>query len=188
MENLNLLFKRFHTHWKMTGLNQLKVDILIIMRKESILYKKDKALFKTDVTISNSMRKAGHHYAKQKSIVMRKGDDGKGRFYMRRGEDMSQLSEEDVDAFLNRRYNTFDEFADGIFDLYIMTFDNDVSKWKETAECTCPSFADNFICKHVMCIAYKLGLEKYREEHLLFPANKQGRPPKATPALVVDPK
>lgn len=33
--------------------------------------------------------------------------------------------------------------------------------------CNCPSFADNFICKHVMTIDYKLGIKEYREEQFL---------------------
>lgn len=186
LENWNGILKRFHTHWKINGLNQFKVDLMDILSKESMLYEKDKAAFKSDVTISNNMRKEGFHFSKTKSIICRKGEDGKGNCYIRRGDSAAILSEEDVDDFLNRKYKTFDEFASGMFDLYIVTFSSDANTWKETAICTCPSFAENFICKHVMCMVYKLGLEKYRGEHALHATRPPGRSKNATPALVKD--
>lgn len=51
-----------------------------ILKKESMLYEKDKAPFTTDITISNNMRKDGNHYAQTKFIVMRK-EDSMARFY-----------------------------------------------------------------------------------------------------------
>lgn len=185
MENFNGLFKRFHTHWKIVGLNQFKVDAMGIMKKESMMYDKDKAPFKTDITISNHMRKDGNHYAKTKSIVMRK-ENGMARFYMRCGDSVEPLSGDDVDQFLNQRFESFDEFAKHMFDIYTVTFCEDAAEWKETATCNCPSFADNFICKHVMAVVYKLGIERYREEHFLNESAPRGRPKNATPALVVD--
>lgn len=86
----------------------------------------------------------------------------------------------------NAIYLTFDEFADHLFDLYIVTFEFDSNIWKETVTCTCPSFADYFCCKHVLCMAYSLGLEKHKGEQQFAPNNAPGRPKKATPALVID--
>lgn len=86
---------------------------------------------------------------------------------MRRGDNVESLSGDDVDQFSKQRFESFDEFAQHAFDIYIVTFGEDTTKWKETAICNCPSFADNFICKHVMAIVYKLGIKEYREDQFL---------------------
>lgn len=186
LENWNFNLKKYHTHWKVTGLNQFKVDLMTILKKESAEYIQDKQPFKNDITISNNMCKEGWNLRNTKSIILRKGSDGKGRCYIRRGANEDVLTGADVDAFLVAEYASFDEYVQHMFDLYIVTFDTDVKRWKETSTCTCPSFADNFICKHVMCMVYLLGLEKYKTEHYLQPNRAPGRPKKATPALQID--
>lgn len=100
IENWNGNLKRYHTHWKITGLNQFKIDLMGIVSKESKEYEKDKALFKSDVTISNNMRKEGWSFSKTKSIIRRKGDDGNGYCYLRKGDSTTALSDSDVDTFL----------------------------------------------------------------------------------------
>lgn len=53
--------------------------------------------------------------------------------------------------------------------------------WKK-ATCTCPEFSNSFMCKHIICIAYQLGLLErpvQRREQFLQANSKRGRPPKA---------
>lgn len=186
IENWNGNLKKYHTQWKITGLNQFKIDLMGIVAKESAEYGKDRPPFKKDVTISKNMMKEGFLLSKNKSIVRIKGADGKGRCYIRKGESKEPLTTDDVEQFVNAVYTTFDEFAAHFLDIYVVTFEMEVATWKETASCTCPSFADYFICKHVMCMVYTLRLEKYQPEQQLAPNNAPGRPRKATAALVID--
>lgn len=132
IENWNGALKRYHTHWKVSGLNQFKIDLMGILANESAEYVQDKAPFKHDVTISNRMMKDGHQFSKTKSIVRIKGKDGKGRCYLRKGDSTEKLTESQVNDFLNAEYRTFDEFAAHLHDIYIVTFDMDASSWKET--------------------------------------------------------
>lgn len=187
LENWNGGLKRYHTHWKITGLNQFKIDLMTIVSKESTSYKKgDTQPFKQDVVITNRTMKAGHDLSKFKSIVFVKGDDGKGRCYLRKGEDATKLNLAQVETFLEHDYQTFDEFAEHLFDIYTVTLEMNANTWKDTATCTCIAFADYYMCKHILCMVYKLGLEKYKGEHFLNPNKTPGRPRNATPALVIE--
>lgn len=185
IEDWNVLLKRFGTYWKIHGLNQCKIDLMNILAKESAEYAQDKRPFKYDVTISNRMMKDGYDLSKTSSIVRQKGDDDKGRCFIRKGGSRDELTEAHVNEFLNAEYETFDNFAAHFLDIYIVTFENDVKTWKETVSCTCPAFVDYFMCKHIMCMVYSLGIERYKIEHPIAPNRAPGRQPNATPALQI---
>lgn len=101
LECWNGNLKKYHSHWKITGLNKFKVDLLDILSKESREYIRDKLPYKSDITISNNMRKEGWNLSKTKSIIRRKGTDGKGRCYIRQGASLEQLTQANFNHLMN---------------------------------------------------------------------------------------
>lgn len=182
LESYNRNLKVHQTYYQRKGLAEFKVRLLEIVRNRSGEYEKDRDPFKYEIAISNRMQKDGLRYSKIKKTVFQRMSDERTVIYMSRGENPAQFEQEDVDAFLNANYNSFDDMANHMFDYYIITFDNDPEKWR-LSTCTCPTFARNFMCKHILCIAYQLKIISAKAHEPLTANTKRGRPAKATGAL-----
>lgn len=185
LENYNGQLKIHHTYYQKKGLAEFKVRMLDIVRKTSMEYIKDKEPYQHYVDMSNRMKKEGLRYSKLKKTFSRRSNDGYTNVYFWSGENPNPVTEQDVNAFLNATHQTFDEFANHMFDMYIVKFDDNPLNWK-TSSCSCPAFADVFMCKHILCIAYQLRLLSAKAHEPLQPNTKTGRPAKATPGLVID--
>lgn len=143
-------------------------------------YLKDKPPYKSELTISNHLKKEALKYANMKNFVHRKGDDEKAYCYMTAGTNEDQATEAMVDRFLFAEHETFDEFINHMFDLYEIVFEKDPSNWQNTTRCSCPAFASNYICKHIVAMAYKLKLLKDDKKAVLEGNPKAGRPASVT--------
>lgn len=62
-------------------------------------------------------------------------------FIFRTGIDRD-ITLEDVDAFEQANYTSFEEFTEQAFDIHKITFSQDADDWKQ-AVCTCRSFSDS---------------------------------------------
>lgn len=67
--------------------------------------------------------------------------------------------------------------------------DENIENW-QTAVCTCPSFLRNFMCKHIISLAFKFNAielpEKDVDDEPLLPKRRRGRPKLASKALIFD--
>lgn len=109
-------------------------------------------------------------------------NDGKVECFMRKGDSTDSIGEADIHLFLDATFEKFDDFTEHMFDFYRILFDSDVQDWKK-ATCTCPEFMSSFVCKHIVCIAYQLGLLDRPVQEIpqyLQPNPKKGRPAKAS--------
>lgn len=132
--------KIHQTFFRRKGINEFKERLLNIVSDRSREYLMDKAAFENDVTITNRAKKAALGLSKSKSILHRRQDDGSVHIYMKKGDNIEKLENDEVDAILNAEFETFDEFVEHMFDLYIIKFDNEVANWKKST-CSCPAFA-----------------------------------------------
>lgn len=165
LEGFNGNMKIHQTFYQRKGLAEFKVRLLNIVRERSQEYIMDKQPFKGDVTITNRAKKAALAYSKTKSILHRKQDDGSVLVYMKKGD-------------TNANHATFPEFVEHMFDFYVIKFDNDPANWTNSS-CSCPAYAKRFMCKHILCIAFKLKLLSSISMEALEPNKGAGAPAKA---------
>lgn len=186
LENFNGNFKKYQTEYRKMGLAEFKIRLLNMVKQRSQSYLKDTSPFQGDINISNNVLKSGLQYSKTKKMhVIESEDKTKVHCYMLQGDNTAEVNAVDVNAFIHATYATFEDFSENLFKYYIITFENDSSAdWKKSASCTCAAFADKFICKHVIAVAYKS--KRLKEKTHLNPNTKPGRPKKGTGALTRD--
>lgn len=175
---VNGKLKSHHTYYKQKGLAEFKIRLLEIVRDTSMEYVRDKQPYKSEITISSHMTKEALKYDSMKNFIFRKGENEKAYCYMTAGNNSNPVTEAMVDGFLHAEYESFDDFIEHMFDLYVIIFDKDPSTWKTTAQCSCPAFSSNFICKYLVTMAYKLKLLKKIEKTPLGANASAGRPAK----------
>lgn len=184
LESFNGSMKIHSTFWKRKSLGEFKVQLLDIVTKRSQEYIMVKAIFQSTINVSKNTMKEGLKYSKIKKVFYKKEDGGKVRCFMLKGDNRSEITEKQVNEFLNTQHKTFDEFKKNMFNMNIVTFNK--KNWKSAA-CSCPAFASNFSCKHVVCIAYQLSLIKPNTKEPVLAANtKRGRPKHASKGLSKD--
>lgn len=169
------------------GLAEFKIRLLKIVSQRSVEYaNNDKAPFQSNVSISKNLHKDALKYSKTKGVHSTQTEDGsKAICYMSKVDSAAEIDISDLETFLHASYESFEEYASNMFNYYTIAFDNGKpEEWLQTASCTCIAFADHFICKHVVAIAYKLKLLK--EAKYLDPNKQPGRPKKGTGALTLD--
>lgn len=108
-------------------------------------------------------------------------------FYVFAGPNEKNIAREDVDSHREHEYQSFDDFKNRAFNIYEITFPANTNDWRNS-DCTCPWFFKKYMCKHIIAIAYRLGILKKpnKADQPLEAKKKAGRPKKATPALVID--
>lgn len=137
------------------------------------------------------MLNAGLKYAESEKTAYIETDDVSGQtfFYVFAGSDETPISEDDVEEYRKHEYGSFDEFKAKAFAIHQINFPKNADEWKN-ATCTCPMFYSKYICKHIVAMAYRLGIiEKPTPPSIAdmpLERKRKGRPPKATPALVID--
>lgn len=86
----------------------------------------------------------------------------------------------------NRRYDTFDEYKKNCDSFYTIRFCNVKKRWMKESTCSCRDFQNNFICKHLIGLAFHNKLKKCPEEGnstMISKLPKKGRIPRAKKAL-----
>lgn len=146
IECFNGKMKLYDTEFKRTGLNEFKEKMIEIVSSRSKEYFMDKKAYTMNATIPPPTLKRGFQYSTIKKVFDRELNGGKVECFMRKGDSPDAISENDINAFLIASFNTFDDFVEHMFDLYIIVFDNITDNWQNAA-CTCPEFANHFICK-----------------------------------------
>lgn len=109
-------------------------------------------------------------------------------FFFYRAAIEKQITDEDVEAFQNADYESFDEFTAKAFDIYKVVFPADSAKWKD-ATCTCSAFDTEYMCKHVISIGHQIGILKKPDKNYdnePISGTKKGRPKRASGALSMD--
>lgn len=113
------------------------------------------------------------------------------KFFLFAGANMEAITTQEVQRFRNQNFQDFDDFVANAFTMYEATFDIDPANWKN-AKCSCVSYLQNYMCKHVIGICFRLGILD-TPDNLLREAEepighkpRRGRPRKATAALIVD--
>ncbi|KAJ6632980.1 hypothetical protein Bhyg_17400, partial [Pseudolycoriella hygida] len=188
-ETFNSSLKRCQTEHRRQPLKQFIQTALVIVRQRSKEYWKDKSPFASETTISNEVMEKGKRL-NQAFVYEEVKATGATHFYTFRSDIKRKITLHAVSRFENATYKSFDEFAKKAFDIWKITFPKEISRWKE-AICTCPAFDTEYMCKHIVSIAYQLEIidetleeDDYDDEPLFV--SKRGRPKHATKALLFD--
>lgn len=187
LEGYNCVFKQYHTRRNIKNLTEFKHKLMDIVKLESQEYinPNDRQPYTNEVTISKNVMKDGKAYANVKHIEHRTNENGQVVAYMKHGDASGTFTLNDVDEFFDTAYLTFDMWAQQLFRYYIITMDENPNNWQNSV-CTCPAFAKRYICKHVTCLGYYLGLIKEPKKNYLIANQPKGRPKKASQALALD--
>lgn len=193
LESFNKSLKQHQTHYKRSNLSEFKVRALEIVRERSKEYIEDKKPPQTSIEISEQLLKDAWDYScSKKSFVTQKNAEDVD-FYVFGGSNEDKITNNDVKTFLNQKFTDFDDFAEKAFLIHKITFKQNSHDWASHSLCTCHTFSKEYICKHIVAIAYRLGILNVPDavvaginEGPIAPKNKRGRPRKATKALIRD--
>lgn len=192
MESFNSSLKRCQTEHQRQPLKQFLFTALAIVRQRSMEYIKDKFPFQTDLHIPDKLFTIGREM-KSNFVHEQEKSNGEIDFYTFKSGIDKTITLADVATFNTAHYNSFDEFAIKAFDIWKITFPKASDKWKESI-CTCPTFGRDNICKHIIQIAFNLGIIRWDDHNAphndyddepLF-STKRGRPKRTTNALVLE--
>lgn len=190
LEQFNGKLKLHQTFYSKKNLSEFKFDLLTIVNDRSREYISAKDPFRNEVTISEDMMDAGVAYGEfqQNYIITPPNEDGSFKIYIRANSNEAELTTDMVEQFVEHNYATFEEFSNGTFEIHTMVFQKNPDDWKN-AICSCVSFFQNYMCKHIIGIAYALKLFQIEPKVIdivIEPNKKRGRPKKATSALQID--
>lgn len=91
---------------------------------------------------------------------------------------------------LSRNWKSFDEFIQYGFQLFWIIRIKKTGDWKIESSCSCPVFGKEYICKHILALAYREKLVEFpiiaNPTLLTRKTIKKGRPKNTTKALVID--
>lgn len=193
LESFNGNMKAYQTFNKKKPLKQFLFIAMKIVRQRSKAYRQHKSEFRTEIQISDTLMQSG--LAFNKAYVYKPPEDNnKLEFFVfsAHNEHDHEITLQDVHEFETAYYDSWEEFEKFHSDIWKITFPASVEDWKMST-CTCPSFNDNFMCKHIIGIAYDAeiivkdpeGEENY-DDMPLFENRQKGRPKKPTSALNFD--
>lgn len=187
LENFNNQVKQHHTFWKRRVLSEFKVRALRIVALTSKEYVQDRKPFQQVISIGAKLMSTGLSYSESDKLMTRTSEqDGFTLLYMCAGEKNERPRSAEINGFNTPVATTFDAFVEGAFSIHKVSFKNEVSKWKESI-CSCPYYAKEYMCKHVIGIAYRLNILSKPEESVEQPIaskNPPGRPKKPKKALI----
>lgn len=193
LETFNRLLKQQQTFYLHKPLHEFMVQALLILRERSTQYVQDKEPPATVVTVTDELRVKAWQYAEsEKSMVPEQLSNGELSVYVFAGDNMTQITLNDVRAQEKYKAKRFDDFVKNAYSIYKMTFaDETVNDWIH-AKCTCPAYAKDYMCKHILAVAYRMEALSPPDsllKQIETPAPKKnpvGRPRKATKALIRD--
>lgn len=192
LERCNGTVKLFQTDYKKRPLQQFLPKAFKIVRQRSKEYRTEKAAFETELEVSAELMKRGKNL-KRAFVYSKVKPNGDRDFYMFASGVDRDITMADVERWMRAKYRNFKEFKAEAFKVHRITFKLDVNDWK-MASCSCAAFNSDFMCKHVISIAYNLGVFEddpdddedpdYDDEPLF--TQSRGRPPRDRPALQID--
>ena len=104
--------------------------------------------FKNKPTITLDLWAEGYIWAKKKKTVKSVEVGYKLEYSIPSGSSTT-LSESDITAIKKMKYDTFDQFKEKVFFMWIVISPKEKSQW-EDGVCTCPAFFKKYMCKHVV--------------------------------------
>lgn len=98
-----------------------------------------------------------------------------------------KLSHEELIHFKCAKYDSFDEFKANYQKVFHINFCNDKKRWLTDSTCSCKTFQKEFLCKHLIGLAFYNKLKKCPEEGnstIISQKPKRGRMALAKSALI----
>lgn len=188
-ESFNSSLKVHQLFWEKKPMSEFKLRLLQILGERSKEYVMDKAHSVKEVQLTPQVQLKGYEYSKtKKEFFPIEVEKNIFKVYVfANANDRFQLTNEDVDAFVNTDWTTFtsfEELIEAAFQMHCISLDGDLNNWRN-ARCTCPAFSKEYICKHVVALFYRGGLLKPPANlpEFLEPNPKRGRKAKAKKGL-----
>lgn len=203
LERFNGTTKIFQTQYEQKPLKQFIYLLMTIAKERSTEYVMDKDGFQSELKIKNALMDKGFSYQKNFFYMENNETESENNetdidsnetekenketeFFVFRGGIDKEITQEDVEAFQNAVYESFDEFTAKAFDIHQVVFPPDSAKWMD-ATCTCPAFDADYMCKHIIGIAHQIEIlqkpDKDYDDEPIFGRAKKGRPKRASGAL-----
>lgn len=113
--------------------------------------------------------------------------EGKFRIYLAANDGINVTTPEQLTEWNDKRYDTFDELKSERDNFLKIKFCNSKQDWNTSSTCSCRSFQKEFMCKHILALAFFYKLKKCPQEgfnKLISQKPKKGRIPRAKKALV----
>lgn len=182
LERFNGKIKQFQTFHERKPVKHFLKMMLKITAQRSREYIMDKKPFESELQIDEEQLRDGCEYVAN-FVSSDERSSGEIEFFVHASiTDKDKITREEVLKYQNELYTDFNHFAANHCTIWKIVFPRDSSEWKK-ANCTCPSFDDKYICKHVISIAHQLGLVEmtapdYDDEPLF--QSVRGRPKKAS--------
>lgn len=111
LESFNGSLKIHHTHYNIVGLSVFKVELMKIVGDRSKEYEKDRKPFISEITITNKMHQDGWQMIETHDFIHKKEGET-AVFYI---AEKDKLTQDLVDTYLTREFNTFQEFFNRFF-------------------------------------------------------------------------
>lgn len=122
-------------------------------------------------------------WAKTTKFVQKNNMENGTQYLIPSGE-REKITKAEITKYKNFDYNSFEEYKEVIFSIWVLFLPSDESKWRQ-GTCTCPVFLKNYVCKHLVGMALRLKLVKLPPNFITLEAERgRGRPKKAAPALI----
>lgn len=192
LESFNRYLKQHQTHYQRKGIASFLNDAIRIVEERSREYiNRDREPFQATVIVDDGLLLSGWNYASSPKTMtkLQTSHDGLD-FYVFSGENTDQITSDDVRKFNNAKFKNFDDFVEKAFSMHRILFGSNAQDWKN-AVCTCAKYSKDYICKHVVGIAFRLQILNPPESLLarvevpLIQKNQRGRPKKAKKGLLV---
>lgn len=187
LEGFNRSFKLHQTYYKRQNLSVFKDSMLKFVHQRSLEYVNHRTPYQELLVIDDDLLLLGWEYASSQKIITSE----KNEFFLYAGDNMEILTMADVKLFEQITYDSFDEYVQTAFSIHKITYEEKGIEWKNS-RCTCAFYTLNYKCKHIVGIAFRLGLLA-KPDSILVQAEQpiasktpRGRPRKARPALVRD--
>ena len=193
LEAFNKVFKDLYTFRKRMKVSEFCGVLVTSIEAISQEKKRGENLFKSETSISLRLWTAAYQFkSMKKTLRILQKDNGFNVFVIPSGSELT-ICEKKFKLFMDRTWKTFKSFAVNSGEFYILKIDDDANVtnnlWSN-GNCTCPAFAKNFMCKHLIGVS----LRKNLMNKALMPAaakniplgerRKPGRPALAKRALV----
>lgn len=178
LERCNGTIKLFQTEYQKLPLKKIVHKSLQIVAERSQAYKMDKEFIR-DTEISHKLMQEGLTFPVQ--FIVDKAELSENsvvEFYLYEKRLDTPITIEAVKEIKNTEYDDFDSFAENVENLVSVIFPPDPTKWK-IAKCSCKSFDQSNMCKHIISIAvaikaYKPPNELNYDDEPLFQSKRGG--------------
>lgn len=173
----------FRTRCKM---NVFQTKILQVVRVLSTEYRDKVKEVKRDVSIRNSIWKAGESWAKSGKLPICNENIDPKSFYVYHGTE-DKIERSDLKTYKQRSWMTFLHFSKNIFKIWCISIPDGKDNFRNST-CTCPCFLKFFACKHVLGLGIRLHLTKLPPnlKTVERKPRRPGRPKRIGPALSRD--